>query len=61
MGNDVKSKYEYKLVKPEGMRRNLGWGFIDKLNLQITKEAESGWDYYRETPDMVLVFRRPRP
>ncbi len=51
--------YEYKVVKPEGVRRNVGLGFCEKLTEQLNKEAEGGWEFYR-TIDTALVFRRPR-
>jgi len=43
----MKSKYEYKTVKPAALNRNMGWGFIDKIDAQINQEAEKGWDFYR--------------
>lgn len=54
------SKYEYKVVKPAAMNRNMGWGFIEKLNEQIKLEADNGWDFYRDLDSPALVFRRLR-
>ncbi len=54
------SKYEYKVVKPAAMNRNMGWGFIEKLQDQINQEAENGWDFYRDLDSPALVFRRLR-
>jgi len=56
----MKSKYEYKVVKPAAVNRNMGWGFIDKLDEQIKQEAENGWDFYRDMDGPALVFRRLR-
>lgn len=57
----MRSKYEYKVVKPAAMNRNMGWGFIEKLNEQFKHEAENGWDFYRDLDSPALVFRRLRP
>ncbi len=56
----MESKYEYKVVKPEGVPRNIGWGFVEKIHEQVCREAENGWDYYRETAGLAMVFRRLR-
>jgi len=56
----MKSKYEYKTVKPAALNRNMGWGFIDKIDAQINQEAEKGWDFYRSIEGPAYVFRRLR-
>jgi len=50
--------YEYKVVKPSGVRRNVGWGFCEKLTEQLNDEARNGWEFHRSI-DTALVFRRP--